>query len=82
MKFTKFNKAIAAAVLVLLALLSIVFKTDLSGYGELVTSVIVALIPVAVYFVPNLKVVADGADPGVEAVVEAATEVLSKVPKR
>lgn len=79
--FTKFDKAITTLVLAVLALLSLIFKTDLSGYGEAIAAVIVALMPVVVYLVPNLKVVQDGAGGDAEKIVDAVTGVAGAVTK-
>jgi hypothetical protein len=54
MQFTAFNKAIAATVGAILVILGVVFKQDLGAYADLVVGVVTALIPVAVYVIPNV----------------------------
>lgn len=61
MQFTSFNKATVAFVGAALVIFSLIFKQDLSSYGTLVSGIIAAVIPIAVYAVPNVAAeIADG----------------------
>lgn len=78
--FTTFDKAIAAVVGALLAVASLVFKSDLGSFGIPVTGVITALIPVLVYLIPNASAaIQDGGSlAGVEGVVGEVADTITK----
>lgn len=57
--FTKLDKAIAAVILAVLVLATTISGHDFTVYAVPVSAALIALIPFAVYFVPNLEALDD-----------------------
>ena len=58
--FTQFDKTLATVIMAVLTLATALFGHDYTIYATQITTILVALMPVVVYFVPNLSKLEDG----------------------